>query len=103
MKHNTKNKKVKKIFAQRMFHAPRFMFYDKSGYVALLSALIISAVVIVIILTLGQGTYLHRINIADAHYKTKSRALAEACVETALLDLTTNPNYAGNETINVAS
>ncbi|MBU6501139.1 MAG: hypothetical protein KGJ89_04615 [Patescibacteria group bacterium] len=76
---------------------------QRGGYIALLSALIISAVVVVIILTLGQGTYLHRINIANSYFKERSRALAGACVETGLLDLTSNPNYSGNETINVAS
>jgi len=31
--------------------------------------------------------------------KERSSALAEACVDTALLELANNPNYAGDETI----
>lgn len=83
-----------------------FLFFSVSrngGFIALLSALIVSATIIVIILTLGQRAYLHRINTADAYFKTRSRALAYGCAETALLKLTSNSSYAGNEIINVAS
>lgn len=76
---------------------------NSSGYVALLSALIISAALALIIITLGLVSYLDRANIAATHYKEKSRALAEACVNVALLKLVANSSYAGNETITVAS
>lgn len=73
------------------------------GYIALMSALMISGIIVIIILTLGQISFLNRINISDTHFKNKSRALAEACVNTALLDLAATSSYAGNETITVAS
>ncbi len=40
-----------------------------------------------------------RYNILDSEFKERSSALAEACVDEALLKLTINENYAGNETI----
>lgn len=76
---------------------------SKSGYIGVLSALIISAVIVVIITAIGQVSFLNRIAVSDVHLKGKSRALAEACVDTALLKLVSNSSYAGNETINVAS
>ncbi|MBI4086219.1 MAG: hypothetical protein HY433_03210 [Candidatus Liptonbacteria bacterium] len=79
------------------------IFSRSGGYIALMSALIISAVMVIIVVTLSQVSFLSRINIADTYFKDKSRALAESCVNTALLDLVFNPSYSGNETITVAS
>ncbi|MBI4087503.1 MAG: hypothetical protein HY434_01590 [Candidatus Liptonbacteria bacterium] len=73
------------------------------GYIGIVSALIISAVVVLIMVAVGQISFLNRINISDTHLKKKSRALAEGCVDTALLKLASNASYAGNETITVAS
>lgn len=78
-------------------------FSARGGYVALMSALIISAVVALVIITLGQVSYSGRANIAATHFKEKSRALAEACLNSALLKLAASSSYAGNETITVAS
>jgi hypothetical protein len=80
-----------------------FKSISKSGYVALMSALIISAVIILIVTVIGQVSFLGRSSIADVHFKEKSRALAEGCVNEALLKLSSSSSYAGNETINVAS
>lgn len=74
-----------------------------AGYVGIISALIISAIIIIVIMTVGQVSFLSRVAISDTHLKGKSRALAEACVDYALLRLTSNASYAGNETITVAS
>ena len=75
----------------------------RSGYIAIVSAMIISAVLVIIVVTLGQVSFFNRVNVADTHFKNKSRALSEACVNTALLKLALNPSYSGNETITVAS
>lgn len=74
-----------------------------SGYVAIISAIIISIIVAIVLVSLGQVSFFNRINISDAHLKEKSRALAEACADTAFLKLARNSAYAGNETITVAS
>ena len=68
-----------------------------------MSALIITAIIVVMMIGLGQVAYLNRANISEAHFKEKSRALSEACVNTALLKLVSSSSYAGNETITVAS
>lgn len=73
------------------------------GYIALMSAFIISAVIILLVLTFGQVSFLNRANISSTQFKEKSRALASACVNTALLKLVDNSSYAGGETISVAS
>ena len=79
------------------------MTENNKGYIALMSALIISAVIILIAITIGQMAYLGRANIAGAHFKEKSRALAESCVYHALLALSGTSTYTGGENISVAS
>ena len=73
------------------------------GYVAIMSALIITAIIVVMMIGLGQVAYLNRANVSEAHFKEKSRALSEACVNTAFLKLVSSSSYTGNETITVAS
>ena len=80
-----------------------FSIFSKDGYIALASALIITAVMVLIVVTLGQASFFNRAAISEVHFKEKSRALAEACANTALLKLVGNALYAGNETITVAS
>ncbi len=77
--------------------------HDKGGYIALISTLIISAVIILLVASIGQVSFIGRAGTAAAHFKEKSRALAEACVNTALLKLAASSSYAGGETITVAS
>jgi len=74
---------------------------QRSGYIALVSALIISAVVFLVVFALGQASFFGRAGVADAVYKEQARALAEACVNVALLGLSEDDNYAGDETIAV--
>ena len=73
------------------------------GYIAIVSALIISIIMAIVLVSLGQVSFFHRINISNAHLKEKSRALAGACVDAALLKIVNSSTYAGNETITVAS
>lgn len=73
------------------------------GYVAITSAIIMGVVILVIIMTIGLGSFLNRSDISSAHYKGRSRALAEACIETARLKLAQNGSYGGDEIISVAS
>ncbi len=78
-------------------------FRKGEGYIAIISALIISVIIVVIVITVSQASFLGRAGIAGAHYKERSRALAEACANTALLKLVSNSSYAGGETITVGS
>ncbi len=73
------------------------------GYVAITSAFIITALILVIVLGVSLSAVLTRENILSSDLKETSKALAEACAETALLKLAQNSSYAGNETITVAA
>lgn len=73
------------------------------GYIALTSAIIISALVMAISLALSFSSVSNRFDILGAEFKKNSRALAEACAETALLKLAQNSAYNGNENIQVSS
>lgn len=74
-----------------------------NGYVAIITAVIVSVILGVIVFTMSLGSFLGRENSLGLHLKEKSRGLAEACVETARLKIVQNPNYIGGENINVAS
>ncbi|MFH0890959.1 MAG: hypothetical protein V1856_02925 [Candidatus Liptonbacteria bacterium] len=75
----------------------------QEGYIAIASALIISGTVILLVSAMGLGSFLVRNNISDSYYKERSYALAEACVQAALLRISENQAYAGGEDISVAS
>ncbi len=74
-----------------------------SGFVALMSAVIISVVLLLIATNLSLTSFYGRANILDFELKEKSYALVEACVDTALLRLANDPTYPHpvNDPINV--
>lgn len=74
-----------------------------NGYVAIITAVIMSVIIGIIVFTMSLGSFLGRENSLSFHLKEKSRGLAEACVETARLKIIQNPNYAGGENVSVAS
>lgn len=76
---------------------------DKKGYIALTSAIFISVMVLVIVFVISMGSFLARINVSSTSYKEESLSLAKACVQEALLKLSINNSYSGNETISVGS
>lgn len=71
----------------------------KSGYIALTSAIIVSILILAVILSLNFSAFFGRFNILASEYKENSLALAEACVEEALLKLAQNNSYSGDEEI----
>lgn len=73
--------------------APLQTANPQSGFIALISAIIISVVLLAIAATLSLSGFYTRFNILDSEYKKRSLGLAEACAETALLDLANNINY----------
>ncbi|MBI4094625.1 MAG: hypothetical protein HY435_00310 [Candidatus Liptonbacteria bacterium] len=72
---------------------------QRNGYIAVTSALIISGIVFVLIFALGTTSYFGRFNILHSRLKAQSRALAESCVQIALLKFAEDDEYAGNETV----
>ena len=73
------------------------------GFIALISAIIISTVLLLVATTASLTGFYGRSNILDSEFKTKSETLAEACVEITLLELANNPLYLGNATSTVGS
>lgn len=76
-------------------------FKNTGGFVALMSAVIISAVLLMIITLLSYSGFNSRYNALDAEFKEKSSALAEACVDQTFLELANDPNYQGNATTTI--
>lgn len=72
------------------------------GFIALMSAIIISVVLLLIITNLSLTGFYSRFNILDSELKSRSSALAEACADSALLSLSQNSGYTGNTTITVS-
>ena len=61
---------------------------NNDGYIALISAIIITLILVTITLILNLGGFLGRFNILDGEYKETSIGLAEACVDSAILQIT---------------
>ena len=58
----------------------------QSGYIALISAIVIMFLLITITISLGFISFFGRFDILDSESKERSMALAEACVSQAKLD-----------------
>ena len=57
------------------------------GFVALMSAIIISILLLAVTFTLSFSGFFSRFNVLDTEFKKRSAAIAEACADTALLQL----------------
>ncbi|KKT81242.1 MAG: hypothetical protein A3B99_05100 [Candidatus Yanofskybacteria bacterium RIFCSPHIGHO2_02_FULL_44_12b] len=70
------------------------------GYIALISSVIIAAVLMAVVFGLAYTSFTARFNILDSEYKEASYHLAEACFDNALVKLIAEPAiYTGNESI----
>ncbi len=77
---------------------------NNSGFIALISAVIISVILLLIISNSSLTGFYSRSDILDSELKEKSAALAEACTDTALLKISNNSTYnPSNEIVNVGS
>ena len=66
-----------------------------------MSVLVISAILLVLIFTLGVAAFFDRFDTLDTESKRVSLALAEACGNIAMVKIAQNAGYTGNETITV--
>jgi len=76
----------------------------QKGFMALISAIIISVILLLIASSLNLTSFYNRSDILDSELKEKSSTLAEACVDAAILKLANNPSYiptTGGETVDV--
>lgn len=60
------------------------------GFIALMSVIIISAVLLLVVTTLSFTGFYSRFNMLDAELKARSAAAADACADTAILKLAQN-------------
>lgn len=74
---------------------------NKKGFIALMSAIIISVILLLIITGSSFGGFYSRFNILESEFKERSSALAEACVDVAILNIVNNPSYTGDATTTV--
>ncbi len=58
-----------------------------------MSVVIMSAIVLVMIFTLGASVFFSRFSVLDGEYKRVSLALAEACANTAMLKIAQDSSY----------
>lgn len=75
---------------------------NNNGYLAVTSAVIITAIILAIVGIVSLVAYTSRFNILGAELKERTKALAEACMDVALLQLMRNPSYAGSEIVTVS-
>ncbi len=73
--------------------------YDQDGYVALISTIVISILLLAITVSLGFSSFLGRFDIVDSESKERSLALAEACVDKTTLNIAEGINYTGTVSI----
>lgn len=74
------------------------------GFIALVSVVVMSAILLVLLLTLGVSSFLNRFDVLDTENKRVSLGLAEACVNMAMIKIAENPSYApvsGGECVRV--
>lgn len=65
----------------------------KRGFIALISAIIISAILMAILFTATTSTFFARFDALDTEYKRIAVGLAESCVNQALLRLAQDYDY----------
>ena len=65
------------------------------GFAALITAIILSLILIVVAIVMSQSGFLSRQILSESENKEKSAALAEACADNAILFTINNPLYAG--------
>ena len=73
------------------------------GYIAIITAIILSLVMLIIATTLGSSAFFTRFNNLDFYFKKTSYTIGRSCLDRALLKLALNSSYAGNETYNIDS
>lgn len=74
----------------------------KSGYITLISAIIISAILMVIMLDQSVSGFYARLSVLDHEKKTASFYLAMSCVQKVWLLLVEDENYMGGRIIKTA-
>lgn len=72
----------------------------EQGFIALISAIIISVLLLTIALAVSMNGISNRLNILDSESKERSTFLAEACADSAILEIA-NAIYSTNKVVTV--
>jgi hypothetical protein len=73
------------------------------GFIALISSIIISSILLALATSLGASTFFTRFDVLNSEYKRISLGLAEACVNATLAKIGSDYDYTGNETISLGT
>lgn len=76
-----------------IFYIPYSRHKSDSGFVALISAIIIAAVLLIFVVGAGAGGFFTRFDVFGTEIKEVSYGLAEACVHTAVLEMSQDLSY----------
>jgi Tfp pilus assembly protein PilV len=76
----------------------KFLYPQHNGFVALMAAIIISAMLLMVVTLLSYSGFNSRFNALDFEYKERGSAIAEACADEALLRIARDADYAGKST-----
>lgn len=74
---------------------------NQQGYIAITLAIILGMVLLVTILGLSFLIFFSSQGVTNTVLKESSYFTSRACLEEALLKITANPDYTGNEVVNV--
>ena len=77
---------------------------NKKGFIALMSVIILSVLLIVVTFTLSTSAFFTRFNVLNSEYKNISSNIADGCVDVALLNLINDHAYdPTNETVTIGT
>lgn len=77
------------------------MISYNNGFIALFSVIIVSFILLLAAVSLSFSGFFARFNILDSELKARSDALAEGCLEAALLELAKDNTHLGGDTIGI--
>lgn len=68
-------------------------YKNQSGFIAIMSAIVISTILIAVTFALSTTAIFARFNVLNSEYKNISSNIADGCIDIALLELINNPSY----------
>lgn len=68
---------------------------SEKGFIALISAIVIAAILMLIVASTGLVSIYSRTNILDSELKERSFSAADSCADEGLLQLGLDPTYSG--------
>lgn len=66
---------------------------QKNGFIAVVSAVVVAVILLAVTLSVSFSSFLSRFDTLNLEYKERSLTLAEACADTAILQLASDPSF----------